>query len=75
MVREADDGKIVEHLGRIRGPEDNHVRKDFRAFCTEALIDTEGSTAGEEDDIAIVELEIGMASELLSSVARFPRGQ
>ena len=71
MVWEADDRAAVEGLGRVCVPEGEHVRKDGRALREEALVDAEGSIAGEEDEIAVVKPEVGMASELLLAVARF----
>ena len=51
MVWEADDGTAVERLGRVGGPKGEHVRKDGRALREEALVDAEGSIAGEEDEL------------------------
>ena len=71
MVWEADDRAAVKHLGRVSGPKGEHVRKDGRAVREEALIYAEGSITGEEDEIAVVEPEVGMASELLLAVGGF----
>ena len=72
MVWEADDRAAVEHLGRVGGPEGEHVRKYCGALREEALVDAEGGIrAGEEDEIAVVEPEVGMASELLLAVGGF----
>ena len=73
MVWEADDRAAVKRLGRIRGPKSEHVRKDSRALREEALVDAEGSIAGEEDEIAIVEPEIGMANKLFLTMSELRR--
>ena len=43
------------------------------ALREEALIDAESSVAGDEDEVAVVEPEVGMASELLLAAGYFAR--
>ncbi len=74
VVRQADDGTIVERLGRVGGSSGEHVCEYSRPLHKEALEDTEGGIAGKEDEIAVLEPEVGMASECLRFLGCFGVG-
>ena len=73
MVGEADDGTAIEGLGRICGTSREHIREDSRILHQETFVDAEGSIAGEEDEIAVVEPEVGMANKFFLTMSELGR--
>ena len=63
MIRQADDGTIIERLGSVEGSSGEHVRENGRLLYKDAPENAEGDSSGEEDEIAVIKPEVGMASE------------
>ena len=65
VIREADDGTVIERLSHVWRSSGEHVNEYCRVLYKKAAEDAEDCIAGEEDKIAVFEPEVGMASECL----------
>ena len=63
MIWQADGGTIIERLGSAEGSSGEHVRENGRPLYKDAPENAEGDGSGEEDEIAIVKLEVSVVSE------------